>query len=222
VPNIIQPIQSGVQSVATAVATAVPGVVSTAISDLSSIEASIPQYVSLGTKKFCVGFANKPPPPCTELPLNLSTLIPTIPADVESYLHLDVNVVVQRLNSALAKITPVDIYDCLISGLALTLVTVVVACSMSLPMMSLLAIPGFKMLKVGLPLLLGILSCTFLMISTVILGIVDAKTNQLPSLIQVDPSLIQVDHGEVSKLSHWGLSCAILAAIATTISAIVL
>jgi hypothetical protein len=214
VPNVIQPLQSGVQSVAAGVATAVPGVVSTAISDLNSFEASIPHNVSLGTKKFCVGFADKTPS-CSELPLNLSTIIPPIPTAVENYLHLDFNVVIGPLNSALAKITPAYIYDSLISGLVLILVMVVVLSSMSLPMKCLSAIPGFKILRVGLPLLLGIICFTRLMITVVILGILDAKTKNLPSWIHIE-------YGEVTKLAHWSLSNAIIAMVVSTILPIVL
>lgn len=218
-PNIIQPLQSDVQSAATVVATAIPSVVSqvhsgaialsTAIPD--SIEALIPQYLSLGTKKFCMGFAQNATPSCSELPLNFSTHIPT---KVEEFFRIDSNDI-GYVTSALLKITTV-VYDCLLCGLVLVLAIIVISGSLSFPTVCLSNIPGLKILRAGVPLLLGIISCTFLTINLVILRFLDTKTKQFPSWIQVE-------NGEVNtKLSLWSLICAIIAMVVSTLSPFVL
>jgi hypothetical protein len=216
-PDIIQSIQGGVQSVATGVATgiatAVPGAISqvqsaaNALSTLpESIEALIPRNLSLGTKQFCIGLTKNVS--CSQLPLNLSNLVP---GEVEKYLQPDFSDI-GSLNKAVMKITPIDIYYSLMLGLIIMVVMVIVSiCSMAFPLACLSSILGLKMLKFGLLLLLGVICCILFVIPVVILLVLESKAKQLPSWIQVE-------HGDVGKLTLWSLVYVTIAAVTSILS----
>jgi hypothetical protein len=213
-PNIIHSIQGGVQSVANGVATAIPGAISqvqSAANTLSteipnSVEALIPHNLSLGTKEFCIGLAQNVS--CGQLPLNLSNIVS---GEVKKYLQPYLSDI-GSLNSAVMKITPVDIYYSPMLGLILMFIMVIMSiCSMSFPLLCLSSILGSKILKVGVLLLLGTICCILFVIPVVILLVLESKTKQLPSWIWVE-------HGEVGKLTLWNLIFVTIAAITSTLS----
>jgi hypothetical protein len=201
-PNIIQSLQSGVQSAGVISHIQSAAITrSTAIPD--SVEALIPQNLSLGTKEFCVGLMHNVS--CSTLPFNLSSLVPT---NVEKYLQPHVSDI-ESLSGSLMKITPLYIYDSLILGLILMLIMIIVSiCSISF-------ILGLKALKVGLLLLLGTICCVLFVIPVIILSVLDSKAKQLPSWIQVE-------HGEVGKFTMWSLILVTIATITSTFMPIVL
>lgn len=146
------------------------------------------------------------------MPLNVSSLIPP---DVQKYFQLEWNDV-ESLSSALKKITPTAIYGSLLLGLALLLVMAAMTiCSMFLSLICLSSILGSKVVKFGVLLLLGTICCVLFIAPVVVLSIVNSKAKQLPSWIQVE-------HGEVGKLTVWSLALAGVAVIVSILSPIVL
>ncbi len=191
---------SQIQSAASTLTTAIP----------DSIEALIPQNLSLGTKEFCIGLPHNVS--CHGLPLNFSSLIPT---DVQKYFQTEWNDV-ESLSSALKEITPTAIYRSLLLGLALMLVMAATTiCSIFLPTIYLPSILGLKIVKFGVLLLLGTICCGLFIAPVVILGILNSKAKQLPSWIQAE-------HGEVGKLTVWSLCLVGVTAITSVLSPIML
>jgi hypothetical protein len=213
-PDIIQSLQGGIQSAASGIATKVPAGISqiqsaastlaTAIPD--SIEAKIPRNLSLGTKEFCIGLPHNIS--CHDLPFNISSLIST---DVQNYFQTEWNDI-GTLSSALTKITPTYIYGSLLLGLVIMLVmTVVTVCSMFVPMICLPGMLGSKIVKFVVLLLLGTISCVLFIMPVVILSLLNSKAKQLPSWIQTE-------HGEMGKLTVWGLCLVVVAAVTSVLS----
>ncbi|KAH8726712.1 hypothetical protein GQ44DRAFT_725897 [Phaeosphaeriaceae sp. PMI808] len=213
-PNIIHSLQGGIQSAAAGIASEVPVAITqiqSAASTLTttipdSIEALIPQNLSLGTKQFCVGLPHNVS--CHGLPLSISSLIPT---DIQKYLQTEWNDI-ESLSSALKEITPTAIYRSLLLGLALMLVMAATTiCLVFLPTIYLPSILGLKIVKFGVLLLLGTICCGLFIAPVIILGILNSKAKQLPSWIQVE-------HGEVGKFTVWSLVLVGVAAITSVLS----
>jgi hypothetical protein len=184
---------------ATAIATAVnnaqsaAGAVATAAT--AAIEGSIPLNCSLGTKGFCVGFANHTQQ-CDKFPLNVSRIIPEA---VVSFVADDFQAL-QPLAGILARVNPTNIEYCLRFGLGFILImgTILVF----LIFTRLFSFVHF-FLKFGISLVSGVVCCLLLLVPTVILYEVQRKIQDLQPFIQVEKG--------VASSYSWGASgCAIL------------
>jgi hypothetical protein len=174
-----------------------PSVISEVQSAADALATILPNC-TIGTQQFCIGHDM----PCHKLPLNVSKLIPT---DVPKVLLQSILHDIQPLDDALAKVTAATIWQTLIIGVVLIFaMTALSICSTLGKFFCLTAILlRFRFLRVGILLLLGLICCSPFLVATIVLYIFRSKTEHLPSWIQVE-------EGEVSKLSVGGLCCAIV------------
>jgi hypothetical protein len=174
----------------------------TAIPD--SVEALIPRNCTIGTKEFCVGLAHSAP--CYSLPPNI---LQFIPAEVQKLVINDI----QPLNSALEKVTKTNVEDVLVVGVILIFVMSCVSiCLMFGRFVCLTAIlPHFRYLIVGCLVFMGLICCALFSVASFISHEVKLESEHLPSCIQVE-------QGEVGKLSVGGLGCAIIIAVLGSIT----
>jgi hypothetical protein len=214
--NIIQSLQTGLDSAANGLATAIPGAISQVQSAVSSaatsipnsIEAVIPKNCSIGTKQFCVGLSSGIS--CKDLPLNLSMVIPD---EVANILHVKVDGI-QPLNEVLKRVTTAKIQGSIILGLLLVASGAALSLFFSLGRFFCLAalLTKFRFLRVGIMLVYGTTCCVPFLVITVILYILKSKTDQLPSWINVE-------QGEVSEICLGGLVCAVaIAALGSVVA----
>ncbi|KAH8800787.1 hypothetical protein F5884DRAFT_808805 [Xylogone sp. PMI_703] len=95
------------QSVASLVATRASGFVSEAGSAVTSITTAIPKRCTLGTKEFCIGFADDAK--CRPLPGNLSSLLPA--SIIQNAKVANIAGIINDINKALDGINPIRITD---------------------------------------------------------------------------------------------------------------
>ncbi|KAG4423588.1 hypothetical protein IFR04_003270 [Cadophora malorum] len=203
VPDLLQPLASEAQGAASVLATAIAtaannaqsaaGAVATAAT--AAIEGSIPRNCSLGTKGFCVGFANHTQQ-CSKFPLNVSRIIPEA---VISFVADDFQAL-QPLAGILARVTQTNVEYCLRFGLGFILI-------MGAILVVLIFTPLFSfvhfLMKFGISLVSGVVFCVLLLAPTVILYEVQKNILNLQPLIQVEKG-VAISYG-------WGASgCAIL------------
>jgi hypothetical protein len=193
---------SQVQSEAISVTSTAAGLLKTAIPD--SIKALIPRNCTIGTKKFCVGLAHSAP--CYNLPPNI---LQFIPAEVQNLVINDI----KPLDTALEKLTKTNVEDVLIIGVVLVFVMSCVSiCLMFGRFLCLTAIlPRFRYLIVGCFLLMGLICCASFSVASFIPHVVKSESEHLLSWIQVE-------QGDVGKLSVGGLGCAIIIAVLGSIT----
>ncbi|KAH7111851.1 hypothetical protein B0J11DRAFT_447300 [Dendryphion nanum] len=212
--DFIQSLRTEAKSVANGIVTAVPSVISqvqSAADTLATalpgeVEALIPRNCSIGTKKFCLGLAHNVTR--HSLPLNMSKFVP---AGVEKVFQINLNDI-QPLNDALAKVTMANIQDALIIGVVLAfIVTTISMCSISGKFLCLTDI----LLRVGISLLFGMICCIPFLVAAIVLYMFNSKAKHLPPWIQVE-------EGEVSRLTVGGLCCAIVMLVLSTVISIIL
>jgi hypothetical protein len=183
---------------ATAIATAVNNAQSAAsavATAATAIEGSIPLNGSLGTKGFCVRFANYIQQ-CDKFPLNVFKIIPEA---VISFVINDFQAL-QPLAGILARVNPTNIEYCLRFGLGFILIigTILVF----LLFTRLFSFVHF-FLKLRLSLVSKVICYVLLLALTVILHEVQGKIQDLQPLIQVEKGM--------ASSYGWGASgCAIL------------
>jgi hypothetical protein len=211
VPDLIQPLESEAQSVlATAIATAVnnaqsaAGAVATAAT--ADIEGSIPLNCSLGTKGFCVGFANHTQQ-CNKFPLNVSRIIPEA---VVSFVADDFQAL-QPLVGILARVNPTNIEYCLRFGLGIILI---MGAILLLLIFTRLFSFVYFFIKFGISLVSGMVCCLLVLIPTIILYEVQRKIQGLEPLTQggkgvAVQSLIHVERGLAASYGLGASGCAI-------------
>lgn len=195
-------IVSQVQSAEISVTSAAVGLLTTAIPD--SVEALIPRNFTIGTKQFCVGLVHGAQ--CYTLP---PRILQFIPAEFQKLVINDI----QPLDTALAKITKTNIEDALIVGVVFVFIMSCV--SICLMFGGFLCLPvilqRFRYLMVGCLLFIGLICCALFSMAAFISRAVKSESEHLSSSIQVE-------QGEVDKLSIGDLGCAIIIAVLGSIT----
>jgi hypothetical protein len=221
----IEDIQSKVNSVKDAIATGLPDAIT---APLQEIEEYIPKNCSLGTKEFCVGIGHNIT--CKKLPLSLSDLVPDIAQNLSDYVQILPDTLekplqdqikrvqeklqekLQPLERTLTKVTTPYIQYCLVAGLVLlVIIAILLACAVFSGLFSITSILARLIIGLRVVMVLGSICCIFLFIPTVILGLFQAKTEALPSWIEVEK-------GEVGGLCIGALCCAVVMTFLTAIT----
>jgi hypothetical protein len=204
-----QPLQSEAHSLlSTAVSVissetqAVANAAATAISD---IEADLPKNLSLGTKKFCIGYNNRTQS-CQSLPLNVSNILPT---NIANFLDSEFNFV-DPLEGIMAKVTPINIEGCLILGTTLVFIVTSGLIGIFFNFLHVFS----TLLKVGVG-LLCVLCFALFFIPYFTLHSVQSK------LMGLD-SILGLKEGNVGQLSMGALVCTGLMMLTSTVLSILI
>ncbi|KAF2788130.1 hypothetical protein K505DRAFT_256214, partial [Melanomma pulvis-pyrius CBS 109.77] len=203
----IQVIQSKVNSVKDAIATGLPDAIAAPIQE---IEKYIPKNCSLGTKEFCVGVGHNIT--CKNLPLSLSDLVPDIAQNLSDVVQEKLQEKLQPLERTLTKVTTPYIQYCLVAALVLlVIIAILFACAVFSGLFSITSILARLTIGLRVVMVLGLICCVLLFIPTIILRLFQAKTKALPSGIEEEK-------GEVGGLCIGALCCAVVITILTAIT----
>jgi hypothetical protein len=191
---------------------------SAAAAYLQDIEEHIPQNCSFGTTQFCIGY--KHDLKCSDLPFNLSSVIPDIVHDLPDSVGDTVRDrmdAMSLLSASLAKFPAFYIPNTLIAGLILVSTITVFSICLAFGWLSrVVHTLHVKYWVLGL-FVLGFLCCSPLILLVAIMRMLIEKANELPSWIEVEK-------GEVLGLCFgalgYALALTLLVAGAPTINVI--
>jgi hypothetical protein len=214
--DLLEDLQNGAKSALNAVATRVAdaasqaeSAVSSAAATIQSVEEYVPRNCSLGTKRFCVGY--KQDVNCSELPLNLSSLLPEslqeLPGPVQDAIRDRADALSQLAESS-TRFPAFSVPDTMISGLVLMAIVATLSLSLALgrPRVLTRVFGKLKTVPRALALLaFGLVCCSPFVLLGVILGTILRAADELPSWVEVE-------RGEACGLSFAALACALVLA----------
>jgi hypothetical protein len=187
--------------------------ISAATSLQGTIKKSIPQNLSLGTYRFCIGFIDTID--CKGLPLNLSDLLPASVEDLPGSFTDAIKDSMNRLQPAATALTNIAyIRVFLLFGLILLFIFVALVIASTLG--RILCIVGIlielsRRSKVIIHVIFGLICSAPLAVTAVILLVFKRKADVLPLWVKID-------YGEVGELCLGSLCCAIVLTIITAVS----
>jgi hypothetical protein len=202
--------RSALNTAATRVADAasqVESAISSGVATIQSVEEHVPRNCSLGTKSFCIGY--KQDINCSDLPLNLSSLLPEgvqeFPGLVQDAVR-DRAEALSQLAESSTKFSSFFMPGTLISGLVLMSIVATLSLSLALgrPQVVTRVFGKLKTVPRSLALLaLGLMCCTPFLLLGVILNTILRAADELPWWVGVEV-------GEVSGLCFAALACALI------------
>jgi hypothetical protein len=192
--------------VATATAVGASLIAGAASAAETAIEALLPRNLSLGISQFCVGFTDHTN--CTNLPLNISDIIPEpikqFSEDIQNFVNGQFQPL-QYLEGITAKVTSANIKGPFVFGIGLVFVLAAILFFCLFIMRTVTN----NLMKVGIC-LLAILCCFPFAIPTAILSRVESK-------IQESGPIVSIEKGDAANLSIGALVCAIIMILLTNI-----
>jgi hypothetical protein len=166
----------------------------------------VPWNCSLGTKRFCVGY--KQDVNCSELPLNLSSLLPEslqeLPGPVQNAIR-DRAEDLSQLAESSTRFPAFSVSAALISGLVLMIIVAALPLSLAFgwPQVITRVFGKLKALPRALALLaLGLVCCSPFVLLGVILDTILGAADELPSWVEVKT-------GEACGVGFAALACAL-------------
>lgn len=187
-------------------ASLVAGAASAASAAETAIEALLPRNLSLGISEFCVGFTDHTN--CTNLPLNISDIIPEaikqFSEDIQNLVTSQFQPL-QYLEGVTAKVTSANIKGPIVVGIGFfaILATTLFFCLLIIRTVT------NNLMKVGIC-LLAILYCIPFAIPPAILFYVESE-------IQESGPIISIEKGDAASLSIGALVCAIVMMLLTIV-----
>lgn len=167
---------------------------------------------------------------CERLPVHLSDLVPnisqilpdsTLPDTLNKPLQDKLQEIQQKFDEqlqpierTLTKVTGSYVQDTLFAGLVtLVIIALLLLCAIISGFFSITSIVGKLVVGLRVVAVLGLLCCIILFIPTIVLGLLQKKTQELPSWIEVEK-------GSVGGLCIRALCCAVIMTILAGITSI--